>query len=38
MNEALVYQPEMTWLGGPPECSEGGKGHQMVGPLHACKD
>ena len=27
--------PEMTWLGGPPERSEGGEGHRMVGPLRA---
>jgi hypothetical protein len=34
-NEALACQSEMPRLGGPPERSEGGEGHQMVGPLHA---
>jgi hypothetical protein len=32
-NEALVCRPEMTRFGGPPERSEGGEGHRMIGPL-----
>jgi hypothetical protein len=34
-NEALVCRPEMSRFRGPPECSEGGEGHRMVGPLCA---